>query len=97
MADCMQTNINTMRAMLHERQDYAGVNELLAWMATDACDWAAWPKVMRLALCKVPSDFRDYLAAPMANAMQDISLGRKVNKQTIASLRNRMSRCSWAT
>jgi hypothetical protein len=95
MANVMQTNIDQLRLMLEERRGYAGVDALADWMRSDACDWADWPKVMREALCKVPVDFRDFLAGPMSMAMQDIMLGRKIGKDTVASLRNRMKRCAW--
>lgn len=96
MANVMQANVDALRGMLEERRGYAGVDDLLAWMATDKCDWATWPKVMREALCKRPADFRDYLAAPLANGMRDLSQGRKVSSETAATLRNRMKRCAWA-
>lgn len=95
MADIVQTNLNLLRVMLEERRGYAGVDELLAWMRTDACDHGAWPKPMRESLCKITIDFRDYLASPMVNAMRDIMQTGRPRKDTLASLRQRMKRCAW--
>lgn len=90
----MQSNYDALLGMLEERRGYSGVDELLAWMKSDACDYVTWPKIMRESLCKVPDDFRVYLAAPLANAIRDLSQGNKVAKDTVATLRGRMKRAA---